>query len=189
VSPVWEQASVLADVLTGRNPGARYRGSKLYTRLKVAGVDVATMGASEPERDEDDVLQVVQDRRDSYRKLIVRDRKLVGAILVGDTEAAATLVQHFDRGDLLPQNPLELLAPSAAPVDPARRTVCNCHRVTQADVTCAIAEGAASVEAIGAATKAGTGCGSCKTELAQLLARTPPNRERAPLPVIAAAAS
>ena len=37
VQPIWEQCAVLADVLTGANPQARYRGSKVYTRLKVAG--------------------------------------------------------------------------------------------------------------------------------------------------------
>ena len=49
VTPAWEQAGILAEVLTGANPLARYRGSKTYTRLKVAGVDVASMGRIEPE--------------------------------------------------------------------------------------------------------------------------------------------
>ena len=44
VQPVCEQCAVLADVLTGANPEPRYRGSKVYTRLKVVGVEVASMG-------------------------------------------------------------------------------------------------------------------------------------------------
>ncbi len=183
VAPAWEQAAVLADVLTGRNSAISYRGSKLYTRLKVAGVEVATMGVSEPERPEDDVLQIVQDRKDTYRKLIVRDRRLVGAILVGDTSAAGTLVQHFDRGDLLPEDPLELLCQTAAAPDPATRVICNCNKVTEGQICEAIAQGADSIEALGVATKACTGCGSCKTEVAQLLARAPKN---ASLPLVAA---
>lgn len=168
VAPVWEQAAVLADVLTGRS-ASRYRGSKLYTRLKVAGLEVATMGISEPERQEDDVLQIVQERKDTYRKLIVRDGRLVGALLVGDTSAAATLVQHFDRGDVLPDDPLELLCQGAPAADPAGRVVCNCNKVTEGQLLEAVQSGVDSVEALGASTKAGTGCGSCKNDLAQIL--------------------
>jgi nitrite reductase (NADH) large subunit len=182
VAPVWEQAAVLADVLTGHNATTRYRGSKLYTRLKVAGVEVATMGISEPEREEDEVLQIVQDRKDAYRKVIVRDGRLVGAILVGDTTAAGTLVQYFDRGDLMPADPLELLCQSPAAADPATRIVCNCNKVTEGQLCEAIARGADSIEALGEATKACTGCGSCKSEVAQILARAP---KRA-LPLVAA---
>jgi nitrite reductase (NADH) large subunit len=182
VAPVWEQATVLAEVLTGRS-ASRYRGSKLYTRLKVAGVEVATMGISQPEREEDDVLQIIQDRKDTYRKLIVRDGRLVGAILVGDTTAAGSLVQYFDRGDLLPLDPLELLCQSAPATDPATRLVCNCHKVTEGALCDAVEAGADTVEALCAATKAGTGCGSCKSELGQILARAP---QKKALPLVAA---
>jgi nitrite reductase (NADH) large subunit len=184
VGPVWEQASVLADVLSGENPHSRYQGSKLYTRLKVAGVEVASMGTPEPERESDSVLQVIEERRDAYRKLIVRDGRLIGATLVGDTEAAATLVQAFDRGDPLPDNPLELLCKSGpcggAPRD---RMICNCHKVTDATIRLAVSGGARSVEAVGAATLAGTGCGSCRTDIARLVGQAP----AVPVPVTAKA--
>jgi nitrite reductase (NADH) large subunit len=109
VAPVWEQAAVLADVLTGARPQSRYRGSKLYTRLKVAGIDVASMGSTEPEIETDQVFQVYEERSDAYRKLVIRDGRLVGAMLVGNTGGAATLVQIFDRGDPMPSDPLEAL--------------------------------------------------------------------------------
>ena len=50
------RARVLADVLTGVDPGAEYHGSRTATKLKVAGVDVAVMGTSTPERDDDEFL-------------------------------------------------------------------------------------------------------------------------------------
>lgn len=170
VTPVWEQAAVLADVLTGAQPQARYRGSKMYTRLKVAGVDVASMGVIEPEHPTDEVLQIIEERRNAYRKVIVRDGRLVGAMLVGNTAAAAGLVQIFDRDEPLPGDPLEVLCQSVRAAAPGARLVCNCHKVTDATIAAAIADGADSVEAIGEATRAGTGCGSCRTELCQLLA-------------------
>jgi nitrite reductase (NADH) large subunit len=173
VAPAWEQAAVLAAVLTGSAPQARYRGSKLYVRLKVAGVDVATMGTMDPELETDDVLEVVEQRRNSYRKLIMREGKLVGAMLVGNTAAAAALVQTFDRGDLMPADPLEALCPTmvAAPAAAGDRLVCTCHKVTEAGVLEAITAGCASVEAVGGSTRAGTGCGSCKNELGRLVSR------------------
>lgn len=179
VTPAWEQVAVLADLLAGTSPQARYRGSRVYARLKVAGVDVAAMGRAEPELESDEVVQVVETRRGSYRKLVVRDGNLVGAILVGNTEAAASLVQTFDRGDPLPADPLEALCSGASfGADGARdRMVCNCHKVSASCLREAIAAGAATVEALGAATKAGTGCGSCRSELVELIARHAPGAD------------
>jgi nitrite reductase (NADH) large subunit len=171
VAPVWEQAEVLADVLTGARPHARYRGSKLYTRLKVAGVDVASMGVLEPELLSDDVLQIVEERRHAYRKLVLREGRLVGAMLVGDTSAAGALIQLYDRGDPLPDNPLEVLCAGASSGAAVERVVCACHKVTDKGIREAIEAGACSVEALADATRAGTGCGSCKSELVQLVAK------------------
>jgi nitrite reductase (NADH) large subunit len=101
----------------------------------------------------------------------------VGATLVGNTAAAADLIQILDRGDPLPDEPLEVLCPGAAfSTGPrADRQVCNCHKITEARLHEAIDAGAGTVEALCAATKAGTGCGSCKSELAQILsAHAPP---------------
>lgn len=172
VTPIFEQAEVLADVLTGARPKARYRGSKLYTRLKVAGIEVASMGLTEPALDSDEVLQVIEDRKSSYRKLIVRDGRLVGAMLVGDVDAAANLVQLFDRGDPMPANRLDALcSPEAGLAEAGDRTICNCHKVAEATLVDAIKGGSCSIDALGEATRAGTGCGSCRGQLAQLIYR------------------
>jgi nitrite reductase (NADH) large subunit len=186
VAPAWEQAVVLAGILTGEGAltgtgGAsrpRYEGSKLYVRLKVAGVDVATigdaMGSMDP-LETDDVLEVVEERRSTYRKLILRDGKLVGAMLVGNTGAAASLVQLFDRGDALPADPLEALCPTNttayATAAPGERVVCTCNKVTEGAIAACIAGGCDSVEAVGVATRAGTGCGSCKHDIGRLVTR------------------
>ncbi|HEY4016450.1 MAG TPA: FAD-dependent oxidoreductase [Polyangiaceae bacterium] len=186
VAPVWEQAAVLADVLSGSAAASRYQGSKLYARLKVAGIDVASMGALEPELESDQVVQVVEERKSAYRKLIVRDGRLVGAMLVGDASATATLVQAFDRGDPVPENPLELLCAMSAACGPGARekTICNCHKVSDVAIQQAVSRGARSVDAVGLATRAGTGCGSCRTDIARLVQLAP-----APASTPAAAAS
>jgi nitrite reductase (NADH) large subunit len=178
VAPAWEQAVVLADLLSGSDPKARYAGSKLYSRLKVAGVEVASMGCIEPTLDSDEVIQVIEERKFAYRKLIVRDHKLIGAMLVGETKAAASLIQTFDRGDALPNDPLEAFCSFAAAGPSggaAQRMICNCHKVSEEAIVACIEAGCDSVDAVGEQTRAGTGCGSCRSDLAELVrVRTKP---------------
>lgn len=171
VPPIWEQCGVLADLLTGRDPAARYRGSKQYTRLKVAGVEVAQMGVTDPAAD-DEVIQIVEDRRGVYRRLVVRNDRLVGATLVGDAAAAPGLAAWFDRGDPLPANRLDLFASGDAPTSAGDREVCNCHRVKESTVREAVKAGCTSLPQLAAQTKAGTGCGSCRGALADLILST-----------------
>jgi nitrite reductase (NADH) large subunit len=169
VQPIWEQCAVLADVLTGANPRARYPGSKVYARLKVLGVDVASFGTTEG-TDTDEIIQVYEDRRNVYRKLIVRDGKLVGAVLVGCTAAAPALVQMFDRDERMPSNRLDVLATGltvAASSD--ERELCNCNRVSEATVVEAIRNGCDTLPSVCASTRAGTGCGSCRGQLTALI--------------------
>jgi nitrite reductase (NADH) large subunit len=127
------------------------------------------MGALEPELETDQVIQIIEESRNSYRKLIVRDQHLVGAMLVGNTAATAALVQIFDRDDPMPEDPLEVLCQVRGPgsVD---RQICNCHKVSERALREAIESGADSIASLGERTKAGTGCGSCKADLGQLIA-------------------
>ena len=174
VPPIWEQCEVLADILTGANPQARYRGSKLYTRLKVAGVETASMGIIDATQDSDEVIQVIEDRRGIYRKLIVRDGKLAGAVVVGESESAPTLARWFDRGDPLPPNSLDVFCSADVSFAAADPEICNCHHVNESALKDAIRDGCTSLQLLSAATKAGTGCGSCRGSLARLILQNSP---------------
>ena len=81
VEPVYEQAKALARYLAGRP--ARYEGSLMATSLKVSGVPVYSMGDFEGEGAEAIVLE--DQGASSYRKLVVRDNRLAGVVLFGDT--------------------------------------------------------------------------------------------------------
>ncbi len=169
VGPLWEQAGVLADVVTGANPGAQYHGSRLATKLKVAGVDVAQMGVKSPERASDEFVQFSETGRGVYQTVIIRDGMLIGATLVGDISKAAALTQAFDSRSALPEDRVKLLfdlgsgddAFSAADL-PADTQVCNCNGVSKGDLVGCVEDGAETVSACMAATRAGKGCGSCK---------------------------
>ena len=172
VQPVYEQCAILADVLTKSNPNARYRGSRVYTRLKVAGVEVASMGDIDQREADDEVLQVIEERRGIYRKLIIRDERLAGAVLVGDASAAAALVRRFERGDPLPANRLDLFASPERESEREGEVVCNCHQVTESTLRDAVRRGCRTLQDLATRTGAGTGCGSCRGQLAALLLKT-----------------
>ncbi|MBI4497939.1 MAG: NAD(P)/FAD-dependent oxidoreductase, partial [Chloroflexi bacterium] len=176
VAPIWEQAQVLAEVLTGRNPQAAYHGSKLSTKLKVMGVDLAVMGDKEPRSEHDEVVHYSEPRRGVYKKLIVRDGLLAGAILLGDGLAAPGLLQAFERETELPESRAELLFPlSAEPKAlsvadlPDTAQVCNCNGVTKGKIVAAVQGGLRSLKLVCEATRAGTGCGSCKPQVQAIL--------------------
>ena len=169
VAPLWEQAKVFAEHITGHDTTAAYNGSKLATKLKVMGVELASMGITEPSEETDEVIQFTETRRGTYKKLIVRDGRLVGGILMGDISKAAYLMQAFDRDSRLPDERLELLfdlgTPSAkVTLDemPADAQICNCNGVTKGAIGACVADGKRSAKAVMAATRAGMGCGSCK---------------------------
>lgn len=85
VEPAYEQARILAEHLSGRP--AHYAGSVVSTNLKVSGVSVFSAGDFLGETDAD-TLVFNDERRGTYKKLVVADGRLTGAVLVGDTQDA-----------------------------------------------------------------------------------------------------
>ncbi len=176
VAPLWEQAGVLADHLTRTDVNSVYHGSRMATKLKVAGVDVAAMGLRAPERDDDEFIQFSEPRHGVYKTLVVRDGKLVGATLVGDVSKVAFLVQAFDRGLPLPEERISLMfdiGTPAADVGAAELAddaqVCNCNGVSKGQLVACVNGGHKAVSAVMAKTRAGKGCGSCKGLVAQIV--------------------
>jgi nitrite reductase (NADH) large subunit len=176
VDPIWEQAGVLADILTGKNPEAAYQGSRLGTKLKVMGVELASMGETKPATPEDEVIVYREPKRGVYKKLIIRNETLVGAILLGEIDTATLLLQHFQSGSKISGRRADLLfalreGPSMLDAlnMPDSFQVCNCHGVSKKAIVEAIRGGAKSVGKVGACTKAGTGCQSCKGVIGHLI--------------------
>ncbi len=176
VAPLWEQAVVLADVLTGANPLAEYHGSRLTTKLKVAGVDVAAMGVKGPERDDDEFVQFYEPRSGVYKSVVVRDNKLIGAMLLGDISKANFLTQAFDEKVPLPDERISMLFDLGTPSAETGAAeladdvqVCNCNGVTKGDIMSCVASGCTSVGEVCAKTRAGKGCGSCKGLVADIV--------------------
>ncbi len=169
VAPLWEQGQTLADHITGRNLQAAYHGSKIATKLKVMGVELASMGVTNPTDDRDEVVTFSEPKRGVYKKLIIRDGILVGAMMLGDLNKVAYLMQAFDRGLPLPEERLSLLFDIGAPSTettmlemPDSAQICNCNGVSKGAIRKCVEGGKKSFKLVMEATRAGMGCGSCK---------------------------
>jgi len=176
VAPLWDQARVLADHITGTNPDAAYHGSRIATKLKVAGVDVAAMGIKEAERDDDETLTFAEPGKGVYKSVIIRDGRLVGATLVGDVKKVAFLMQAFDRGLALPEERAELMFDLGGPPAevgaadmPDDEQVCNCNGVAKGTLVAAVQGGCRTVRGVMDKTRAGKGCGTCKSVVQRIV--------------------
>ncbi|MDP9818071.1 FAD-dependent oxidoreductase [Spirilliplanes yamanashiensis] len=169
VAPAWEQAAALADRLTGGT--ARYRGSRLVTRLKAGGIDLAAMGSVAPDPDAE-VVTFADPARGTYVRLVIRGDRLAGAVLLGDNPSVGAVTQLYDRDAPVPADRRSLLfgrafgaepaAPAASPAFmPDHAVVCRCNSVPKAAITACWRSGARSVADVAAATRATTGCGGC----------------------------
>jgi assimilatory nitrate reductase electron transfer subunit len=178
VAPAWEQAAVLARVVSG-DASARYEGSRLVTRLRASNLDVAVIGSPSTADDagpDDEIVEFANPLRGVYRRLVVRDGRLHGAVLLGELDGVGLLVQYFDRGALLPADPVrQLLAdrvgagPAASGPLPDDAQVCQCNGVSAGAVRVCARAGAATVDDVAARTRATTGCGSCAGAVTALL--------------------
>ncbi|MFE1307781.1 NAD(P)/FAD-dependent oxidoreductase [Streptomyces sp. NPDC058755] len=103
-APALEQADLLAELLAG-DANARYTGTRALTRLTLTGpdspFDLAAFGETEP-RPGDDVVQLTDATRGTYRKVVVRDDRLVGGVLVGELGTVGALARAWEGAEPLP---------------------------------------------------------------------------------------
>ncbi|GAA4832679.1 FAD-dependent oxidoreductase [Saccharopolyspora rosea] len=176
----WEQADVLARVLTGGD--ARYRGARTVVRPR--GVEVASIGPVERLADPDaEVVRLSDPARGRYAALALRDERVAAAVLVGLPEAAAAVARLHDRDQPAQTDRLALLlgtpvAPRGAVELPADQVVCRCGHVTRQSLVAAWRAGARTVAALARATRATTGCGGCTDDVARLCASLTDDEEQ-----------
>jgi nitrite reductase (NADH) large subunit len=164
VAPIYEQCRVAADTLLERD-GDPYTGSLLWAKLKVAGIDLVSIGSAEGE------ASAAVAGPGSYRKLVVHEGRATGAILLGDVRGTEDLLDAIRNGEEI-TDPLARLAEAAAATAadlPDSAQICDCNGVCKGDIRAAIADGCATPREVMAVTRAGTGCGSCKTMVKEIV--------------------
>ncbi|BDP31837.1 nitrite reductase large subunit NirB [Vibrio vulnificus] len=172
VAPGYAMARVVAQQLRGGSE-AEFSGADMSTKLKLLGVDVASIGDAHKATPKATEMVLHDAAAGIYKKLVVDQSgtTLLGAILIGDNQDYDVLLQSYLNKTPLPQPAVSLLFDtSALKGDVSDNTViCSCHNVTKGDLISAIQAGAHELGELKAQTKAGTGCGGCSAMVKSVL--------------------
>ncbi|MBK3736313.1 nitrite reductase large subunit [Azospirillum brasilense] len=183
VAPLFEMAKVAAARLAGSTEAA-YTGSVTSTKLKVTGVDVFSAGDFTGGKDCEDI--VFRDAaRGVYKRVVVRENRILGAVLYGDTKDGGWYFQMLKDGtEVAPVRDTLIFGQSfggegaanpkaAVAALPDSAEICGCNGVCKGTIVTAITEkGLSSLDEVRAHTKASASCGSCTGQVEQLLALT-----------------
>jgi nitrite reductase (NADH) large subunit len=183
VAPLYEQGKVLAATITG-NRGARYEGSIPEARLKIMGIDVFSAGFVQDAAGVE-AVRYEDPSQGIYKKLVLRDGRLAGVILIGDLSDSRRYMEWLRTGADLTGKRKRLLSPEApadAGVDvahmPDSETVCGCNGVSKGAIIQAIhGKGIRTLSQLKQCTRASTGCGSCTDLCVSLLKAVAPEFE------------
>ncbi len=185
VAPIWDQAKVCAARLVG-DESALFTSKALATSLKITGVDVFSAGALMAEGESDDEITLRDDNRGLYKKIVVRDGKLVGAVLYGDVaDGGWYLGMIRDKTDISELRDKLVFGRAFAESLPGGKTgpdvaamaddaqICGCNGVSKGSIVCAIKDkGLLSLSQVRAHTKASASCGQCTGLVEAILADT-----------------
>ncbi|MDO9462134.1 MAG: nitrite reductase large subunit NirB [Alphaproteobacteria bacterium] len=183
VAPLFDMAKVVAAQLAD-DATAAYQGSVTNTRLKVTGVDLFSAGDfSEGEGTEDIILRDAH--RGVYKRLVLKDNRIRGAVLYGDTGDGGWYFQMLREGKDISDIRESLIfgqafagggqenPKSAVAALPDTAEICGCNGVCKGKIVTAIGDhGLTSLEEVRARTKASASCGSCTGLVENLLELT-----------------
>ncbi|BCF93367.1 nitrite reductase catalytic subunit NirB [Paraburkholderia caribensis] len=179
VAPGYEMARVTAKQLLGE-PDAAFAGADMSTKLKLMGVDVASLGDAHGATAGSRTYQFSDERKQVYKKLVVSDcgKFLLGGVMVGDASEYGTLLQMMLNRIQLPESPEFLILPQAdgnakpaLGVDalPESAQICSCNNISKGAICAAVCAGATTIGDLKSATKAGTSCGGCVPLVTQVM--------------------
>ena len=183
VAPLYEMAGVVAAQLAGEHDTG-FTPSATATKLKVTGINLFSAGDfGEGESHEEIVLRDAT--RGIYKRLVLKDDKLIGAVFYGDTSDSAWFFDLIKKGTRLAEMRDTLIfGPSFAggvPLDPTAAVaalpdeaeICGCNGVCKGRIVEAInSQGLKSLDDVRAHTKASASCGSCTGLVEQLMKAT-----------------
>ena len=179
VAPGYDMARVAARHIAG-DAAATFTGADMSTKLKLMGVDVASIGDAHGRTPGCRSFQYVDEIKQVYKKIVVSadGKKLLGAVLVGNADEYGTLLQMALNGITLPAEPEFLILPSsdgkAKPglgpdALPDSAQICSCNSVSKGQICAAVGDGATTIAQLKSCTKAGATCGGCVPLVTQVM--------------------
>ncbi len=179
VAPGYDMARVTARHISG-DSSAEFTGADMSTKLKLMGVDVASIGDPHAKAEGARSYQFTDERKQVYKKIVVSDcgKFLLGGVMVGDAGEYGTLLQMMLNKIELPEAPEFLILPQSDGASkpglgvealPAGAQICSCNDVSKGAICDAVAGGATSIGAIKKCCGAGTSCGGCVPLVTQIM--------------------
>jgi nitrite reductase (NADH) large subunit len=183
VAPGYDMARIAAKHMlaaSGSTAVPEFNGADMSTKLKLMGVDVASIGDPHGKEAGSRSYQFTDERKQIYKKIVVSEcgKYLLGGVMVGDASEYGTLLQMMLNRIELPASPEFLILPQAdgqarvgLGVDalPDTAQICSCNNVSKGDLCAAVGGGATSIGALKSCTKAGTSCGGCVALVTQIM--------------------
>jgi ferredoxin-nitrate reductase len=165
-----QQAEIVAHYLNG-DIAKYYQGSLLMNILKLHGTHLCSLGLAEiPDNNKEYEEIVFIDRSQRYyKKCIIHNDKLVGAILIGNKDEFLEFKNLIENKIELSEKRLQLLRSGKAAEPVIGKLVCSCSNVGAGNLTNKIAEGCKDLLQLCQLTGAGMGCGSCRSEVKNIL--------------------
>ena len=163
-----EQASVVAHFING-DIASRYNESLLMNIIKIHGFDLCSMGIPESPDDAnyEEIVFIDRSKR-YYKKCIIHQDRLVGAILIGDKSEFQEFRDLIANKTELSEKRMQLLRSGKKAEPVLGKLVCSCNNVGADNLKKKIEEGCADVKELCAMTGAGMGCGSCRPEVQRI---------------------
>jgi nitrite reductase (NADH) large subunit len=179
VAPGYQMAEVAAQRLLGSD-GKQFAGADMSTKLKLMGVDVASLGDAHAATADALCCTLVDERVGVYKKLVISKdgKQLLGGILVGDASDYGTWQQLMLNSMQLPAKPESLLVPAGEPGDsagmgvaalPATAQICSCNNVSKGDICAAVESGITTLGGMKKTNKAASSCGGCGVLVQQII--------------------
>ncbi|GGA87748.1 nitrate reductase [Puia dinghuensis] len=164
-----QQAEALARFLNG-DITSHYSGTVPMNIIKIHGFDLCSIGLPDcPNNKEYEEIVFIDKARRYYKKCIIHQDRLVGAILVGDKDEFREFREWITGKIELSERRLQLLRNGSRTTPVEGKLVCSCSNVGKGNLEQKIAEGCTELSDLCAATGAGTGCGSCRPEVKRIL--------------------
>lgn len=164
------QADIVASHLGG-NESVYYKGTLSMNILKFSGIELCSLGEVNVDLNDERVEEVLFiDRANRYyKRCIIKDDRLIGAILMGDKSEFVEFKNLISNKLELSEKRLQLLR-SNQKVEPVLGSlVCSCNNVGVGNIEKAVNTGCSTFKAVCDETGAGLGCGSCKSEIRQIM--------------------
>tara|TARA_R110001599_G_scaffold61708_5_gene171670 strand:- start:7088 stop:9637 length:2550 start_codon:yes stop_codon:yes gene_type:complete len=180
IAPGWDMARVAADHVLGGIEEKAFTGADMSTKLKLMGVDVASIGDAHASTPGAKCYTFIDEKAEVYKKIVVSSdgQHLLGSVLIGEASDYGTLLQFALNKITLPEQPESMILPSldgsagaGLGVDalPDVAQICSCNNVSKGDLCAAVQGGAMTVGDLKACTKAATTCGGCTALVGQVL--------------------